>query len=95
MPKNISPLTPKEQAEAEFILMLLECQFGGVPALGVAPTNQFIVVPTCVCGRCQEFRKTYPVKPCSTMLEAAKRYGDDRLCFMQTKEAMDAGESVH
>lgn len=95
MSECTNPLSPKQQAEAAFVLMLLQSQFGGTPALGVSPDGEFVVVPTCECDRCLDFRKTYPVKSHGTMLGAAKNYGDDRICFMETKEALEAGRLLH
>lgn len=91
----VNPLTKEQQAQAQFILMLLQNEFGGTPALGVGPDGAFVVVPTCECNRCRDFRKTYSVKPSETILGAAKHYGDDRICFMETKEAVDEGRAVH
>jgi len=89
------PLTREQQAEVLFILALLESQFGGVPALGEGSDGLYVVVPTCGCEKCQDFKKTYALKPRETVLAAAKAYGDDMLCQAQTLEALVKEGRVH
>lgn len=88
-------LTLEEQGQALFILALLRDQFGGSPALGVSDDGEYVVVATCACDKCVEFRNTYPIKPNLSVLGAAKSYGDAKLCHQQTLDSRQQGELVH
>jgi len=91
----IELLTPEEQGQVLFVLALLQGQFGGAPALARGEDGTYVVVPTCSCSKCLEFRKTYDLKPNNTILGAAKAYGDDKLCHQDTLDARHERRRVH
>jgi len=95
MTECVNPLTIEQQMEANFILSLLQSEFGGSTALGLGQDGIFVVLPTCTCAKCVEFKKLYQAKPNATILGAAKAYGDDKLCHQQTLEAKQAGVLLH
>lgn len=90
-----SLLSKQELCEVLFLLALLENEFGGTPTLGVGDDGTYLVLPTCTCPRCVDFRVVYPAKPHKTILAAAKTYGDNKLCAMTTQEHKENGGHVH
>lgn len=91
----VNPLTQKQQAEVLFLLALLEDSFGGNPSIGLGVDSRaYVVVSTCPCRMCKQFRDTYPMKEAATVLAAAKLYGDDRICFFETKDMEKSGKAV-
>ena len=91
----VNPLTPEQETEALFIMAMLEDQFGGLPSVGVDESMKYIVVATCKCPSCVEFNSTYKPRPKDSLLAAAKAYGDDRICFLETLEAKEQKWMVH
>lgn len=95
MTEDLGPFTRQEYAEVVFLLSLLDSQFGGAPSLGAGEDGTYIVAPMCRCPVCDDFRKTYKIKPQKTILAAAKAYGDNKLCQESTREHAESGEVSH
>ncbi|RLA42713.1 MAG: hypothetical protein DRR06_13840 [Gammaproteobacteria bacterium] len=91
----VMELTTKAQGELLFMLALLKDSFGGAPSIGIDEAGGYVVVNSCTCDECLTFTRIYPPMAASSLIEAAKLYGDARLCFNQTQDMMDSGSRKH
>jgi hypothetical protein len=70
-----------------FLLGMAEAIVGGSPALGVSEDHgDYIVVATCTCGSCDEFRLTMEKVASTSVVLAIKHYVESRILFINKEE---------